>query len=67
VNIVGYDPDGLTCITWGKRQRMTWAFWHAYVDEAWAILPAEFNGATIAGLHWDQLQADLALVGRVRR
>lgn len=27
--LIGYDERGLTCMTWGKRQRMTWAFWDA--------------------------------------
>lgn len=30
VNIVGYDPQGLTCITWGRPQRLSWAFWTRY-------------------------------------
>lgn len=38
VPIIGYDKDGLTCITWAERKRMTWAFWSAYVDEAYAVL-----------------------------
>lgn len=33
-----YDPEGLICITWGKRQRMTWDFWKHYCDESHALL-----------------------------
>jgi hypothetical protein len=38
VYLCGYDEDGLTCMTWGKRQRMTWDFWDARVDEAYGIV-----------------------------
>ncbi len=37
IYIPAYDQDGLTCITWGQRQRMTWEFFAAYCDEAFAI------------------------------
>lgn len=36
--IFGYTEDGPLCITWGKRQQMTWAFWDKYVDEAYGIV-----------------------------
>jgi hypothetical protein len=38
VIIPKYDGDILTCITWGALQRMTIAFWNAYVDESHALL-----------------------------
>jgi hypothetical protein len=37
VVISSYDSSGLTCITWGQLQKMTWAFWAEYVDEAYAL------------------------------
>ncbi len=37
-NIVGYNEIGPICMTWGKRQQMTWAFWEAYTDEAYGIV-----------------------------
>jgi hypothetical protein len=40
VFVVGYDEQGLTCVTWGSLMRMTWPFWTAYVDEAHPILAA---------------------------
>jgi len=54
-----FDKDGLTCITWGTPQRMTWNFWNTYCDESYAILsgdwtPNEFDMPTML--------ADLALV-----
>lgn len=33
-----YDSEGITCMTWGKCQKMTWAFWDARVDEAYGIV-----------------------------
>lgn len=38
---VGYDADGITCMTWGQRQKMTWPFFDKYCDEAWAIIDAQ--------------------------
>jgi hypothetical protein len=34
----GYNDDGITCMTWGKRQYMSWDFWDARVDEAYGIV-----------------------------
>lgn len=50
VLIVGYDQDGLDLITWGKRIRMTWAFWKKYTDEAWILFDAD--GITKAGTYF---------------
>ncbi len=33
-----FDDEGLTCITWGKLQKMTWAFLDKYADEAWGVV-----------------------------
>lgn len=38
VYIDGYSPQGLTGITWGRRQWMSWDFFQAYCDEAYAIV-----------------------------
>lgn len=38
VYLCAYDDDGPTCMTWGKRQKMTWDFWSARVDEAYGIV-----------------------------
>jgi hypothetical protein len=65
VNVVGYDADGLTVVTWGATKRMTWAFWLAYVDEAYAILSSDFlnsTGQTPGGFDLAMLQADLKAV-----
>jgi len=34
----GYDHEGLWCMTWGKRVKMTWDFWDARIDEAYGIV-----------------------------
>lgn len=40
VYVIGYDKTGLTCITWAKRQKMSWSFFTKYTDEAYAIMDA---------------------------
>lgn len=63
VGVHQYDADGLTCITWGKRQRMSWEFWDDYVDEAHALVSPDWtqtNWQTISGLNWAQLLADVS-------
>lgn len=68
VTIGAYDATGLDVVTWGKRQRMTWAFFKKYFDEVWVVLDDDFESAR-TGLDaqgWDkaQLGADFsALTG----
>ena len=38
VYICGYDSRGPVCITWGRKQKMTWAFFDKYCDEAFCIV-----------------------------
>ena len=42
VNVVEYDAQGLTVITWGQPKRMTWTFWNVYCDEAYGLLTQDF-------------------------
>jgi hypothetical protein len=37
-DIVGYDENGVWCMTWGVKQFMTWDFWDQRVDEAYGIV-----------------------------
>src|SRR5580704_4536794 len=63
VPVVAYDARGVTVVTWGALQVMTWTFWETYCDEAYAILSTDFiNGKKQApqGFSLTQLQADLA-------
>lgn len=65
VIIVAADEDGLTCITWGQKQRMTWDFWNRYFDEAYACLTPEWieaNGESPSGFDLATLQSDLAQI-----
>ena len=57
-----YDEDGLTCITWGKQQKMTWNFWKTYCDESHTILSKVWLDRAPADFHFDNLMADLAVV-----
>jgi hypothetical protein len=40
VYVPGYTKDGPVCVTWGKKQQMSWAFVDKYCDEAYAIIDA---------------------------
>lgn len=55
----------LTCITWGMRQQMTWAFFLKYCDEAYTLLAPDWlqrGGIDPSGFNMAALQADLAAV-----
>jgi hypothetical protein len=63
VPVVAYDARGVTVVTWGALQVMTWSFWEAYCDEAYAILSPDYlndKQESPAGFNMQQLQADLA-------
>jgi len=64
VDIVGYDAQGLTLVTWGSLKRMTWAFWDRYVDECYSLLSADFLNGDLApnGFDLAALKADLTLI-----
>jgi hypothetical protein len=63
VVLTGYDPAGLTAITWGAPKQLTWGFWRACGMEAWAVLSADWleqSGASPAGIALNALNGDLA-------
>ena len=64
VDVVGYDDRGLTVVTWGMLQVLTWSFWDRYCDEAYALLSVDYleNGLSPQGFDLDALRRDLALV-----
>lgn len=64
VIVVEYDAHGLTVVTWGQLMRMSWAFWAAYCDEAYAILSQDWltGNKSPAGFNIATLAADLASV-----
>lgn len=64
VPVVAYDPRTLTVVTWGRTKRMTWSFFDAYCDEAYAVLSQDWidDRTKLAASHFDfvTLQKDLA-------
>jgi hypothetical protein len=64
VFVAAYDQKTFTCITWGKLQTMTVAFWNKYCDEAHALLsPMWISGKGAPnGFNLAQLKADLQAI-----
>jgi hypothetical protein len=65
---VAYDASGLTVVTWGELKRMSWEFYFACCEEAYALdAPAWFeaNSLSPSGYTSDQLNADLAALPSV--
>jgi hypothetical protein len=64
VDVVRYGEEGLTVVTWGRLQEVTWSFWDRYCDEAYCILSDDFlkHGNAPNGFDIAALEADLALV-----
>jgi len=63
VPVVAYDSRGVTCVTWGALQKMTWSFWEAYCEEAYAILSKDMltgKKKSPQGFSLQQLEADLS-------
>lgn len=62
VVLAAYDTVGPTCITWGRLQKMTWAFFNQFTDEAYAIADPDWIAATgksPAGLSITDLEAQM--------
>jgi hypothetical protein len=62
VPAVAYDARNLYVVTWGALKPMSWPFYDAYADEAYAVLSAEFlesNGDTTAGFDLAALKGAL--------
>jgi hypothetical protein len=38
VYVPGYTKHGPVCVTWGRKQQMSWAFVDKYCEEAWTII-----------------------------
>lgn len=69
VYLVDYTSRGLVIVTWGELVHMSYGFFDAYCDEAWAAISKEFidanTGKSERGLDMAQLQADLSEVTKV--
>lgn len=60
-----YDASGVTIVTWGKEQLMTWAFFNKFCDESYLLVDPEFlngSGVTPTGLNLTQLNTDLGII-----
>lgn len=64
IDLVRYDRDGVTVVTWGELKEVTWEFWDRYCDEVYAILSSDFlaRGKAPNGFDLAALRADLKLV-----
>jgi hypothetical protein len=65
IPLTSYDDDGMACVTWGKIQPMTWAWWDMYTDECYAVVSEDWldaNGRAPSGLNLTQLLADLKVI-----
>lgn len=58
---VGYDTENVYVVTWGALKKMSWDFYAAYSDEAYAVLSADFlkDERTVQGFDRQQLIADV--------
>lgn len=45
VNLLDYDDEYATCVSWGALQKMSWEFIQAYSDEAYGVLSADWMKA----------------------
>jgi hypothetical protein len=77
IYLVGYDfpespvpnPESrtLTCITWGRTKKMTWAWFEKYCSEAYALVSKEWlntSGVSPSGFDLAALEKDLEVVSR---
>jgi hypothetical protein len=65
---VGYDEQHLYVVTWGELKSMSWGFYDAYAEEAYAVLSRDFLdavGKAPAGFDLATLQTDLSKVANV--
>lgn len=62
VYVPGYTKIGPVCVTWGRKQQMTWAFLEKYCDEAYAIIDAVDSPKKKRGLNEKKIDEFLASV-----
>jgi hypothetical protein len=65
VGLVAFDATGLTCVTWGALQKMSWGFFGTYCEEAYVPLSNDWARPGVkapSGFDLAALQADLKLV-----
>jgi hypothetical protein len=68
VTIGAYSQTGLSAVTWGAVQGMTWQFFETYFDEAWMLVSEDdvdpATGKSRIGLNVQALQADFSELTR---
>jgi hypothetical protein len=65
ISQIQIDGDGQYCVTWGRNQRMTTGFLHAYCDELYAVVADDWlteDGVTVGGFAPSELLQDVAKV-----
>lgn len=66
VPLFGQGSEGMTCVTWAKRQQMGTSWYQKYCDESYVVLTEDWIEAArqVApnGLNYDALQADLKAI-----
>lgn len=55
--IAAGDDDGMTCITWGETQRLTWRWWDQAADEAYGLVSPMWRSPL--GISTEALVADM--------
>jgi len=63
VYVPGYTKTGPVCVTWGRKQQMTWAFVDKYCDEAYAIIDAVNTPKKKRALNAKEINTFLATLG----
>ena len=61
VNIVAYDENYITCVSWGKIKKLTWEFFDTYCYCLYAIVTDEFfkDGQSALGLNLPLMEKNL--------
>lgn len=59
VPLAGYDETGLSLITWGSVQKVTYPAWYWMVQEAWVVLCGELDHGDGRGVNYAALASDL--------
>jgi hypothetical protein len=55
---VGYNAEGVYCVTWGSLVLATWEWWFTYVIQAYAVIPPAFKAKGGDGRGFDLTRID---------
>lgn len=64
VYVPGYTKSGPVCVSWGRKQQMSWAFLAKYCDEAYAIIDAINTAKKKRALNATKLDAFLGTLNK---